>query len=118
MIYYSSTLDTSENKQFVETLKAKFGPQALPSTFTLGGYDSMALIFKAVSEGEGDTTDGDKVMRSLVGYIYASPRGQVTIAPSRELVEDFIVRRVEKTGEGLHNVIIDTIPQVDPTTFK
>ena len=115
MIYYSSTLDTSENKQFVETLKAKFGPQALPSTFTLGGYDSMALIFKAVSEGD---IDGDKVMRSLVGYTYKSPRGQVTIAPSRELVEDFIVRRVEKTGEGLRNVVIDTIPRVDPVTFK
>jgi len=118
VIYYSSTLDTSENKQFVERLKAKFGQQALPSTFTLGGYDSMALIFKAVSERDGDTTDGDKVMRSLVGYTYASPRGQVTIAPSRELIEDFIVRRVEKTGEGLRNVIIDTIPRVDPATFK
>jgi branched-chain amino acid transport system substrate-binding protein len=118
VIYYSSTLDTSENKQFVERLKAKFGQQALPSTFTLGGYDSMALIFKAVSERDGDTTDGDKVMRSLVGYTYASPRGQVTIAPSRELIEDFIVRRVEKTGEGLRNVIIDTVPRVDPATFK
>ena len=118
VIYYSSTLDTSENKQFVERLKAKFGQQALPSTFTLGGYDSMALIFKAVSERDGDTTDGDKVMRSLVGYTYASPRGQVTIAASRELIEDFIVRRVEKTGEGLRNVIIDTIPRVDPAMFK
>jgi branched-chain amino acid transport system substrate-binding protein len=118
VIYYSSTLDTSENKKFVGTLKVKFGQQALPSTFTLGGYDGMALLFKAVSEGEGDTTDSDKVMRSLVGYTYASPRGQVTIAPSRELVEDFIVRRVEKAGEGLRNVVIDTIPQVDPATFK
>jgi branched-chain amino acid transport system substrate-binding protein len=78
----------------------------------------MALISKIVSEGEGDTTDGDKVMRSLVGYSYASPRGQVTIAPSRELIEDFIVRRVEKSGEGLRNVVIDTIPRVDPATFK
>jgi len=118
VIYYSSTLETPENKRFVETLRTKFGPKALPSTFTLGGYDSMALIFKIVSEGEGDTTDGDKVMRSLVGYSYESPRGQVTIAPSRELIEDFIVRRVEKSGEGLRNVVIDTIPRVDPATFK
>jgi branched-chain amino acid transport system substrate-binding protein len=116
VIYYSSTIDTAENKRFIETLQAKFGQQALPSTFTLGGYDSMALIFKAVSEG--DAADGDRVMRSLVGYAYESPRGKVTIAPSRELVEDFIVRRVEKSGQGLRNVIIDTIPQVDPATFK
>jgi branched-chain amino acid transport system substrate-binding protein len=115
VIYYSSTLDTPENKRFVEKLKAKFGPQALPSTFTLGGYDSMALIFKAVSAGE---LEGDKVMRLLAGSTYDSPRGQVTIAPSRELVEDFIVRRVENTGEGLRNVIIDTIPRVDPAAFK
>jgi branched-chain amino acid transport system substrate-binding protein len=115
VIYYSSTMDTAENKRFIETLQAKFGQQALPSTFTLGGYDSMALIFKAVSEGD---LDGDKVMRSLVGYTYESPRGKVTIAPSREPVEDFIVRRVEKTGEGLRNVIIDRIPRVDPATFK
>ena len=115
VIYYSSTMDTAENKQFIEALQAKFGQQALPSTFTLGGYDSMALVFKAVSEGD---LDGDKMMRSLVGYTYESPRGKVTIAPSREPVEDFIVRRVERTGEGLRNVIIDTIPRVDPATFK
>jgi branched-chain amino acid transport system substrate-binding protein len=115
VIYYSSTMDSAENKLFVETLQAKFGQQALPSTFTLGGYDSVALIFKVVSEGD---LDGDKAMRSLVGYTYESPRGKVTIAPSREPVEDFIVRRVEKTGEGLRNVIIDRIPRVDPATFK
>jgi branched-chain amino acid transport system substrate-binding protein len=115
VIYYSSTMDTAENKRFIEALQAKFGQQALPSTFTLGGYDSMALVFKAVSEGD---LDGDKMMRSLVGYTYESPRGKVTIAPSREPVEDFIVRRVERTGEGLRNVIIDTIPRVDPATFK
>ena len=115
VIYYSSTLDNPENKRFLEGLKAKFGPQALPSTFTVGAYDSMALIFKVVAEGE---TDGDKVLRSLMGYTYKSPRGQVTISPSREPIEDFIVRRVEKTPEGLRNVIIDTIPQVDPATFK
>lgn len=117
VIYYSSTQDTPENKRFVDALKAKFGPQALPSTFTVGGYDSMALIFKVLSD-EANAGDGETVMRSLVGYSYASPRGQVTIAPSRELVEDFIVRRVEKTADGLRNVIIDTIPQVDPATFK
>jgi branched-chain amino acid transport system substrate-binding protein len=115
VIYYTSAMNTATNKRFLEGLKAKFGPQALPSTFTLGAYDSMALIAKALSEGD---VDGDKVMKLLVGYTYESPRGKVTISPSREPVEDFIVRRVEKTGDGFRNVIIDTIPQVDPATFK
>ena len=40
-IYYSSTSETPENKAFNAALKQKFGPDALPSTFTLGAYDAM-----------------------------------------------------------------------------
>jgi branched-chain amino acid transport system substrate-binding protein len=52
-IYYSSTSDTPENKAFKDALKQKFGPGALPSTFTLGAYDAMGLVFKMLESEAG-----------------------------------------------------------------
>ena len=117
VIYYSSTQDNPTNKIFLDALKKKFGPNVLPSTFTLGAYDAMALIFRAVSEMHGKAIDGDAVMKSLIGYSFDSPRGKVTIGTDREPIEDFIVRQVQKTSSGMRNVVIETIPQVNPQTF-
>lgn len=114
-IYYSESFDTPENKRFLEGLATAAGPDVLPSTFTLGAYDGMALIYKVVGEMQGDRLDGDAVMASLAGYSWTSPRGKVTIdAATREPIEDFVIRRVEDTDRGLRNVVIATIPQVVP----
>lgn len=114
-IYYSESFDTPENKRFLEGLATAAGPDVLPSTFTLGAYDGMALIYKVVGEMQGDRLDGDAVMASLAGYSWTSPRGKVTIdAETREPIQDFVIRRVEDTDRGLRNVVIATIPQVVP----
>ncbi|MFN3145608.1 MAG: ABC transporter substrate-binding protein [Paracoccaceae bacterium] len=114
-MYYSESFDTPENKRFLEGLATAAGPDVLPSTFTLGAYDGMALIYKVVGEMQGDRLDGDAVMASLAGYSWTSPRGKVTIdAETREPIQDFVIRRVEDTDRGLRNVVIATIPQVVP----
>jgi branched-chain amino acid transport system substrate-binding protein len=50
VIYFSSTTDNPENKAFLTALKEKSGPDALPSTFTLGAYDAMGLIYKVLED--------------------------------------------------------------------
>ena len=118
VIYYSSTSETPENKAFKDALKTKFGPDALPSTFTLGAYDAMGLVFKMLEAQAGRDLDGAAEMNLLKGYSWISPRGKVTLDPdTREPIEDFVVREVKQTSEGYRNVVIDRIPQVNPATF-
>ncbi len=113
-IYYSESLDNPENEAFVGGLQAKFGEDVLPSTFTLGAYDSMALIYALATEMGADF-NGDAVMAKLAGYSWASPRGKITLdAESREPIQDFVIRRVEDVDGQLRNVVVDTIPQVHP----
>lgn len=115
-IYYASTLDTPVNKAFVSALQQKFGAKVLPSTFTIGAYDSMALVFKLLEAQAGKALDGDAAMAALKGYSWTSPRGQVTL-DNRETIQDFFVREVRETPSGLRNVVIETFPQVNPATF-
>lgn len=117
-IYYSSTSETPENKAFNAALKQKFGADALPSTFTLGAYDAMGIVFKMLEAQAGHDLDSAKEMELMKGYSWTSPRGKVTFDPaSREPVEDFVIREVQQTPAGYRNVVIDTIPQVNPATF-
>jgi branched-chain amino acid transport system substrate-binding protein len=118
-IYYSSTEETPENKAFIGSLKAKFGPETLASTFTVGAYDSMGVIAMLLEKMQGEGLDGPKEMELMKGFSWASPRGKVTLDPgTREPIEDFMIREVRPTdGGGYRNVIIDTIPQVNPATF-
>jgi branched-chain amino acid transport system substrate-binding protein len=118
VIYYSSASDTPENQTFNDALKTKFGPQTLPSTFTLGAYDAMALVFKMLEAQAGRPLDSATEMNLMKGYSWMSPRGKVTLDPeTREPIEDFIIREVEQTPQGYRNVVIDTIPQVNSATF-
>jgi branched-chain amino acid transport system substrate-binding protein len=117
-IYYSSTLDTPENRAFKDSLKQNFGPTALPSTFTLGAYDAMGLVFKMLETQAGQKFDGAAAMETIKGYSWTSPRGKVALDPAtREPIEDFVIREVRQTPDGYRNVVIDTFPQVNPSTF-
>jgi branched-chain amino acid transport system substrate-binding protein len=117
-IYYSSTTETPENTAFKDALKQKFGPDALPSTFTLGAYDAMGLAFKMLDAEAGQPLEGDKEMALIKGYSWTSPRGKVTLDENtREPIEDFVIREVRQTPQGPRNVVIDTVPQVNPATF-
>jgi branched-chain amino acid transport system substrate-binding protein len=117
-IYYSSILDNPENTAFLATLKQKFGQDTLPSTFTLGAYDTMALVFKLLDAQAGQELNGPKEMEILKGYSWSSPRGKVTLDPAtREPIENFVIREVQQTPAGYRNVVIDTFPQVNAATF-
>lgn len=117
-IYYSTTLDNPANQTFLDAVASVGGPGTLPSTFTLGAYDAMHLIYRAIGSMDGDAIDGDAVMASLVDYTYTSPRGEVTINAQRQPVQDYVIRQVQGVGDAMTNVVIDTVAGVDPETFS
>ena len=119
IIYYSSTVENPENKALNATLQQKFGAKVLPSTFTLGAYDALVLVRRMLEAQQGKGFDGKAAIESLRGFTWKSPRGPVTIdAATREPIQNFYVRRVDKKDGRLQNVVIKTIEAVKPPGVK
>jgi branched-chain amino acid transport system substrate-binding protein len=114
IIYLAGTLDNPENNALNAVLHEKFGPDAWASAFTIGAYDGLQVMYKMIENAAGKPFDGATAVKAMIGYSWKSPRGPVTIAPSRELIENFYVREVQKRDGQLHNVVIKTFEQVSP----
>jgi branched-chain amino acid transport system substrate-binding protein len=115
---YGPDLDNPENKAFVKAMVAKYGNQMVngePSFIHVEAYDGMTMIFHML-KATGGVRDADKMMAAIKGYSWNSPRGPVEVDPdTRELIQNFYVRRVEKVNGKLVERVLKTIPAVkDP----
>lgn len=115
IIYLASTIDNPENNELKAFLIKKYGPDAAPSAFTVGAYDGMFFMYKMIENAAGKPIDGDAAVKSVLGVSFNSPRGPITMGPNRDLIQNFYVRRVEKTADGkMKNIVIKTFEQVQP----
>jgi branched-chain amino acid transport system substrate-binding protein len=101
------------NDAFVKAYNADFHRN--PDFFSIGGYDGMHLIYAALQK-TGGKADGDSLIAAAKGMSWESPRGPIMIDPeTRDVVQTVYIRRVEKVGDELRNVDIDSVPNVkDP----
>jgi branched-chain amino acid transport system substrate-binding protein len=101
------------NAAFVKAYNADFHRN--PDFFSIGGYDGMHLIYAALKK-DGGKTDGASLIAAAKGMSWESPRGPIMIDPkTRDVVQTVYIRRVEKVGNELRNVDIDSVPNVkDP----
>ena len=112
--YYLPALDNPENKKFKEQLTAKF-KDVTPAPFMVSGYDSTHVLYKMIESQAGKPFDGTAAVQAIGGYKWNSPRGPVSIDPaSRDIIENYYIRRVEKVDGRLQNVLIDTYQQQMP----
>ena len=112
--HYSAAHPSAMNKAYVEAFRKMNNIR--PNFMSVGGYDGMALIYKALAATKGDT-NGEKLVAAMKGLSWESPRGPLTIdAQFREPVQNIYIRKVEKVGNELHNVEFETLTAVkDPT---
>jgi branched-chain amino acid transport system substrate-binding protein len=101
------------NDAFVKAYNADFHRN--PDFFSIGGYDGMHLIYSVLKK-TGGKADGQTLVDAAKGMKWESPRGPMMIDPTtRDVVQTVYIRRVEKVGDDLRNVDIDSIPEVkDP----
>jgi branched-chain amino acid transport system substrate-binding protein len=113
-LHYSDAHPSALNKKFTADFEKLAGMRA--NFMGVGGYDGMALIYKALEKTGGDT-DGTKLIEAMKGMAWESPRGPVSIDPAtREIVQNVYLRKVERIGGRLVNVEFATYPDVkDPT---
>jgi branched-chain amino acid transport system substrate-binding protein len=101
------------NDAFVKAYNADFHRN--PDFFSIGGYDGMHAIYAALKKTAGKS-DGESLVDAAKGMSWESPRGPMSIDPkTRDVVQTVYIRRVERVGDALRNVDIDSIPDVkDP----
>lgn len=115
MHHYSAAGDRAENKAFVAAWKKAYGADSTPDFFGVQGYDGMAAIHEVVRKLDGKI-DADKALAVLKGWKYNSPRGPIMIDPeTRDIVQNQYLRKVEKRGDALANIEVETLEMVkDP----
>ena len=111
---YDHNLKGKLNAQFVAGFK-KISKGENPNFFGAGGYDGMHLIYETLKKTKGNA-DAAALTKAAAGMKWESPRGPMMIDPeTRDAVETIYIRRVEKVGGNLVNVVVDKIPDVkDP----
>jgi len=117
-MHYSAALDNPANKSYVAGM-AKANNGLRPNFHSVGGYDGMHLIYKALEATKGET-NGDKLVAAMKGLKWDSPRGPVMLDPeTREMVQNVYITKVERVNGGLYNVPFDKIEAVkDPAKIK
>ena len=108
---YSAAHDSPENKAYVAAF-LKANNNMRPNFMSVGGYDGMAAIYKALEKTKGDT-DGTKLVDAMKGLSWVSPRGPMSIDPeTRDITQNVYVREVKKVDGQLYNVEFATIANV------
>jgi len=114
--HYSAAHNSPANKKYVADFQAmhKFRPNFM----SVGGYDGMRVIFKALDATKG--AGGEPLLAAMKGQIFESPRGPMLIdGQTRDVVQDIYIRKVERVNGQLFNVEFDTLKQVkDPGKLK
>ena len=107
-LHYLPTLDTPENKAFVDLFQANF--ERPPSEFAVQGYDAARMLMGAVDNG---ATDRASIAAALPKVSYVGPRGPMKIDPAtNNVVQNIYVYETVKDGDVLTQRLLDTISAV------
>ena len=112
--HYSAAHPSPENKAYIDAfMKANNGMR--PNFMSVGGYDGMHPIYEALKK-TGGATDGEKLVESMKGMAWTSPRGPMSIDPAtRDVVQNVYIRKCELVDGKLFNVEFDKVENVkDP----
>jgi branched-chain amino acid transport system substrate-binding protein len=92
-MHYSDSLDTPRNKQFRLDYAKTFKSQ--PDVYAVQGYDSGQLLIKGANAAKGDLSNKKALYGAMDGAVIDSPRGQWTMSPSHNPIQDMYLRKVE-----------------------
>lgn len=115
--HYSAAHPSALNKQFTEAF-AKANGGRRPNYMAVSAYDGMRVIYTALQTTQG--AGGDALLAAMKGQRFESPRGLILIdGPTRDVVQDVYLRKVERKDGQLWNVEFDAMKAVkDPVRNK
>jgi branched-chain amino acid transport system substrate-binding protein len=108
---YNSTIDTPENRKFVDAYVANYGVE--PGFYSAGSYIAGMFIEAALAKTAGKIEDKTAFMKALREVkLDRSPRGPLRLDDLGNPVCDIFIRRTERKDGRMQNTIIKTYPQV------
>jgi branched-chain amino acid transport system substrate-binding protein len=116
-MHYSAAHDSALNREYVAAMRKAGNLRA--NFHSVGGYDGMHLIYKALEATKGNTS-GEALVAAMKGMAWESPRGPMSIdRDTRDPIQNVYVRRVERRNGELWNIEFQTVSAVkDPTKVK
>lgn len=113
-LHWSLVLDNPENKKFTDDFKKKYNRDA--DVFALQGYDTGRAIVEVLNKLQGDTTNSDKLVQTLGGISFKSPRGTFALdAKSQAPTQHIYLREVQTVNGRLHNAVVQDFGEItDP----
>jgi branched-chain amino acid transport system substrate-binding protein len=104
---YSPDLDNSANRTFASSYRKLYS--ATPTTYAVASYDAAQVLDAAIRiAGESPTPQGVNLALSRIGQV-ASPRGDWQFNQPRTPQQRWYLRRVQRDGPVLANVLIDEL---------
>jgi urea transport system substrate-binding protein len=115
---YFMTVDSPENKKFVDAFKAKYGDSRVTNDPMEAGYISVNIWKQAVEQAgaEGTPTELEAVRSAAYGQEFAAPHGPVKMFPNHHISKT--VRIGEVRDDGLFEIVYSTPAPVDPVPWN
>ncbi|HEY9667168.1 MAG TPA: urea ABC transporter substrate-binding protein [Coleofasciculaceae cyanobacterium] len=111
---YFMTVDTPENKKFVEAFQKKYGSDRVTNDPMEAAYIAVYLWKQAVEKAK--TTDLEPVRKAAVGQTFAAPEGTVTMDKNHHIAK--FVRIGEVGEDGLFKIVNSTNKSVEPIPWN
>jgi len=120
--WYAATIDTPDNKRFVQAVLDEY--KAVPGFYTAGTYTAGLLLEEALKSINGKFEDSAAFVRALHNVrITRGPMGPIRVDEYGKPILNIYIRKVERKDGALVNTIVETIPEVsqfwryDPKQF-
>lgn len=111
---YFATVDTAENRQFVQKYRRRFGDAALPNMCAEAAYFSVFLVAHGMRHA--GTADPQSLIRSLHGCQFNAPQGPVKVDAENNHAYVFCrIGRIQKNGEFL--ILHETTDNIKPDPY-
>jgi branched-chain amino acid transport system substrate-binding protein len=111
---YFATVDTAENRRFVQTYRRRFGPGASPNMCAEAAYFSVFLVAQGMRQA--GTADPQSLIRSLHGCQFNAPQGPVKVDAENNHAYLFCrIGRIQQNGEFL--ILHETTDNIKPDPY-
>ena len=110
--FWTSALDTPENKKFMEAFKGKYGkyPDSYNSASGYSAARALADALKAV-DGDIEKRKGD-FLGALARTKLVAPGGPLSFDSHHQVVYNHYILETRRVGKEWKNVVIDTYPNI------
>jgi branched-chain amino acid transport system substrate-binding protein len=108
---WAITLDRPENKKFIDDFKAKYNKE--PGQHHMYSYVSMKTFGEALKKVNANTDDKDALIDAISKVEWEAPNGRLRFDEKHQAIITVYLRKVERQGDRLVNVVSDRVDGVD-----